>query len=57
MDAKDEKIFGALLYKLESFLVDAHKKAEKSVSIKERKVIFWGMSDVESLMTQIVSGN
>jgi hypothetical protein len=57
MDSKDEKIFGALLYNLESFLTDAHKKAEKSTSIKERKVIFWGMSDVESLMTQIISGN
>ena len=57
MDSKDEKIFGALLYNLESFLADAHKKAVKSTSVKERKVIFWGMSDVESLMTQIVSGN
>ncbi len=57
MDSKDEKIFGALLYNLESFLTDAHKKAEKSTSIKERKVIFWGMSNVESLMTQIISGN
>jgi hypothetical protein len=56
MDSKDEKIFGALLYNLESFLTDAHKKAEKSTCLKERKVIFWGMSDVESLMTQIVSG-
>ena len=57
MDSKDEKIFGALLYNLESFLADAHKKAVKSTSVKDRKVIFWGMSDVESLMTQIVSGN
>ncbi len=57
MDSKDEKIFGALLHNLESFLADAHKKAVKSTSVKERKVIFWGMSDVESLMTQIVSGN
>ena len=57
MDSKDEKIFGALLYNLESFLADAHKKSEKSISIKERKVIFWGISDVESLMTQIVEGN
>ena len=57
MDSKDEKIFGALLYNLESFLADAHKKAEKSTSIKERKVIFWGMSDIESLLTQIVTGN
>jgi hypothetical protein len=57
MDSKDEKIFGALLYNLESFLADAHKKSVKSISIKERKVIFWGISDVESLMTQIVEGN
>jgi hypothetical protein len=57
MDSKDEKIFGALLYNLESFLADAHKKAVKSTSVKDRKVIFWGMSDVESLVTQIVVGN
>jgi ribosomal protein L22 len=57
MDSKDEKIFGALLYNLESFLADAHKKSMKSTSVKDRKVIFWGMSDVQSLVNQIVEGN
>lgn len=57
MDARDEKIFLAMLSNLESFLLDAHKKAQGIVPMKERKVIFWGMGEVKSLMNHIVTGN
>ena len=57
MDSRDEKIFVAMLSNLESFLADAHKKAQATVPMKESKVIFWGMGEVKQLMTQIVMGN
>jgi len=57
MDLRDEKIFIAMLSNLESFLADAHKKAQGVVPIKDRKVIFWGMGEVKNLMTQIARGN
>lgn len=56
MDSRDEKIFIAMLSNLESFLSDVHKKAQASVPMKDRKVIFWGMGEVKNLMTQIVVG-
>lgn len=56
MDSRDEKIFVAMLSNLESFLKDAHKKAQSSVAVKDRKVIFWGMGDVHTLMQQIMMG-
>ena len=56
MDSRDEKIFLAMLSNLESFLIDAHKKAQSSVPLKERKVVFWGVGEVQSLMNQIVMG-
>jgi hypothetical protein len=56
MDTRDEKIFLAMLSNLESFLIDAHKKAHAYVPLKERKVIFWGVGEVQSLMNQIVMG-
>ena len=56
MDTRDEKIFLAMLSNLESFLIDAHKKAQSSVPLKERKVVFWGVGEVQSLMNQIVMG-
>lgn len=56
MDPRDEKIFAAMLLNLESFLRDAHLKAEKSVPIKDRKVIFWGMGDVSKVMKQVMVG-
>lgn len=56
MDTRDEKIFLAMLSNLESFLIDAHKKAQSSTPLKERKVVFWGVGDVQSLMNQIVMG-
>lgn len=56
MDSRDEKIFIAMLSNLESFLKDAHMKAQSSVPIKDRKVIFWGMGDVQKLMNQVIVG-
>ena len=56
MEPRDEKIFLAMLSNLESFLLDAHKKAQASVPLKERKVIFWGVGEVQSLMSQIIRG-
>ena len=56
MDARDEKIFVAMLSNLESFLKDAHQKAKSSVPLKERKVVFWGMGEVQSLMNQVMTG-
>lgn len=56
MDQRDEKIFLAMLSNLESFLQDAHKKSHKDIPIKERKVVFWGMGELQQLMTQMVKG-
>lgn len=56
MDSRDEKIFIAMLSNLESFLKDAHVKAQSSVPLKDRKVIFWGMGDVQKLMNQVIVG-
>lgn len=56
MDSRDEKIFLAMLSNLESFLNDAHKKSQGNTPIKDRKVVFWGMGEVQSLMNQIVAG-
>jgi hypothetical protein len=56
MDARDEKIFYAMLSNLESFLKDAHMKAQSSTPIKERKVVFWGVGDVQKLMKQVMVG-
>lgn len=57
MDARDEKIFMAMLSNLDSFLADAHKKAQNNTPLKERKVVFWGMGEVGGLMKHIVTGN
>lgn len=56
MDSRDEKIFVAMLTNLESFLIDAHMKAQSTVPVKDRKVIFWGMGDVHKLMKQVMVG-
>lgn len=56
MDSRDEKIFIAMLSNLESFLKDAHVKAQSSVPLKDRKVVFWGMGDVHKLMNQVIIG-
>ena len=56
MDPRDEKIFLAMLSNLDSFLQDAHKKALDQVPMKERKVIFWGVGEVQTLMSQLVVG-
>ena len=56
LDTKDEKIFLAMLSNLESFLLDAHKKAHTTTPLKERKVIFWGVGEVQKLMNQMMAG-
>lgn len=56
MDSRDEKIFLAMLSNLESFLKDAHQKAQSNVPMKERKVIFWGFSEVGKLLNQVMTG-
>lgn len=56
MDSRDEKIFVAMLSNLESFLKDAHQKAQHTVPLKDRKVVFWGMGDVQKLMNQVMTG-
>lgn len=56
LDSRDEKIFKAMLSNLESFLKDAHLKAERTVPLKNRQVIFWGMGEVHSLMNHIIVG-
>lgn len=56
MDSRDEKIFKAMLSNLETFLKDANLKAQSTVPLKERKVIFWGMGDVENIMKHIITG-
>jgi len=57
MDARDEKIFFAMLSNLDSFLADADKKAQNTTPMKERKVVFWGVGEVKKLMSQIAMGN
>jgi hypothetical protein len=54
LDSRDEKIFFAMLSNLEAFLKDAHKKAHTIVPIKERKVVFWGVGDVQRLLKQVM---
>jgi hypothetical protein len=56
MDERDEKIFKAMLINLDSFLQDAHKKAQGTVVMKDRKVVFWGMGQVNEIMNQLVRG-
>lgn len=56
MDSRDEKIFLAMLSNLEAFLLDAHRKAEATVPLKSRKVVFWGVGEVNGLMNQMIRG-
>lgn len=56
LDSKDEKIFLALLSNLETFLSDVHKKNAKNMTFKERKIIFWGMGEIEQVMNQMTRG-
>lgn len=56
MDSRDEKIFLAMLSNLDSFLKDSHKKAQSTTPLKDRKVVFWGVGNVQTLMTQLIEG-
>ena len=57
MDERDAKIFKAMLSNLESFLKDAHQKAEKNVPLKNRQIVFWGMGALLPMMNQVMRGN
>lgn len=57
MDDRDTKIFKAMLSNLESFLKDAHQKAEKVTPLKNRQVVFWGMGELLPMMNQVMKGN
>ncbi len=56
LDPRDEKIFLAMLSNLESFLKDAHRRSQTSVPVKHRRVVFWGVGEVEKLLNQIMMG-
>jgi len=56
LDDRDEKIFKAMLLNMETFLVDCHRKAQSTIPVKSRKVIFWGMGEVSGLMQQMLKG-
>lgn len=56
LDSRDEKIFSAMLANLDSFLKDAHQKAKSQVVLKDRKVIFWGVGEMNKLLNQIIVG-
>ena len=56
LDEKDEKIFKAMLYNLESFLKEANQKSQSTLTLKNKKIVFWGMSDVQKVINQIVVG-
>lgn len=57
MDDRDAKIFKAMLSNLESFLKDAHQKAEKVTPLKNRQIVFWGMGELLPMMNQVMKGN
>jgi hypothetical protein len=56
MDERDEKIFNAMLFNLESFIKESHSKFDKKTFNKDHKVIFWGMGDVKTLTAQMIAG-
>jgi hypothetical protein len=56
LDPRDEKIFLAMLSNLESFLKDAHRRSQTSVPVKNRRVVFWGVGEVERLLKQVMIG-
>lgn len=57
MDERDTKIFKAMLSNLDSFLKDAHQKAEKNIPLKNRQIVFWGMGELLPTMNQVMRGN
>jgi hypothetical protein len=53
---EDEKLFSAMMCNVESFLKEAHERAEKTIPMKERKVVFWGMGEVQRMLGLIATG-
>ena len=56
LDPRDEKIFLAMLSNLDSFLKDAHRRSQTNVPVKNRRVVFWGVGEVERLLKKIMIG-
>ncbi len=56
LDPRDEKIFLAMLSNVESFLKDAHRRSQSTVPVKNRRVVFWGVGEVDRLLKQIMIG-
>jgi hypothetical protein len=56
LEPRDEKIFLAMLSNLESFLIVSHKKSHSSIPVKSRKIIFWGMGDVQNALNYMIGG-
>ena len=56
LSESDEKIFGSLLYNLETFIVSLRKdQREKGIrpSSKDQKVIMWGYSNYQNILEDI----
>ena len=56
LEPRDEKIFLAMLSNLETFLIDSHKKSHAIIPVKNRKIIFWGLGDVQNALNQMIRG-
>lgn len=56
LSKSEEKIFKAMLYNLESFLKDSHKKNSKDIPLKDHKIMFWGMGEVKDMMKLLTEG-
>lgn len=56
LEPRDEKIFLAMLSNLETFLIDSHKKSHGIIPVKNRKIIFWGIGDVQNALNQMLRG-
>jgi hypothetical protein len=54
LDQRDEKIFKAMLWNLESFLKDAHQKSRSHIPVKNRKIIFWALGDVQKVVGELI---
>jgi hypothetical protein len=54
LDQRDEKIFKAMLWNLESFLKDAHQKSRSHIPVKNRKIIFWALGDVQKVVSELI---
>jgi len=54
LSERDEKIFKAMLYNLESFLKDAHASSKEITPISQRKIIFWGLGEHQPILDNLI---